>query len=99
LKVIFSGRPFDADLLKLKPEELRIDELPNAAARQLLVRQGLTPALAHQIVNSRLLPRRPLELKLLAKAVAGDSDFSVQDLEDELLGLQSGAQNTLGTVE
>lgn len=89
LKVVFSGRLFDETLDLFKARALAggltLDELPWQSARALLTKQGISRVLANKIVRSRLLPKRPLELRLLAR-LAEDGGFSVEELENKLSG-------------
>ena len=74
VKLILSGRLFDADRSAFldwgATEVLELDELPRPAATALLRRFGLSQKVATAAVRSTGLPRRPLELRLLATLVA-----------------------------
>jgi hypothetical protein len=88
LKVIFSGRLFDSSrqLLTSSGVELvvTVDELEPVLARQLLVAQDISSDWADRLSSSDILPRRPLELKLLARLVKEGAAASVDELEQEL---------------
>jgi len=89
IRVIFSGRLFDEslDIFKRtnidKMDEITLSELEEGPAAELLESYGVNVRLAQQLVNLKLLPRRPLELKLLAR-LAQTGDASVAQLEKDL---------------
>lgn len=87
LKVIFSGRLFDSDREQLEThgqsETVVIDELKPNEAEQLLLNNGIPEAVANRLSTSDFLPRRPLELTLLAK-ITQDLDKTVEELEQEM---------------
>lgn len=88
LKVIYSGRLFDQAVSELKQygatTTIPLEDLTADEAHQLLVNQGLSGDWASKLANSDVFPRRPLELKLLAKLVAADNVNSIEELEQEL---------------
>lgn len=87
LKVVFSGRLFDADRELLRrhgvTESIEVNELEPLHAERLLVSNGVPQAAAQRLARSNVIPRRPLELTLLAKLTT-DLDKTVDELEDEL---------------
>ncbi len=88
LRVIFSGRLYDADLDELTRfgvrDTLEVGELEPELAEKLLVSLDVPAQAASRLAHSEILPRRPLELRLLAKLVEGDDEAAVQNLEDEI---------------
>lgn len=99
LKVIISGRLFDdavADLTKKEAlEQLEINELEKEQAVALLRQLGTPGALAKRVVRSTLLPKRPLELKLLARLVESaptEAEAILSELENQVGG--SGASSS-----
>ncbi len=87
LRVIFSGRLYGEDCDSIKnfgvTESVEIDELEPELAESLLVSRGLPLGTASRLARSKVLPRRPLELNLLAKLVGGD-ERDIKELEDEI---------------
>lgn len=87
LKVVFSGRLFDADRELLVrhgvTESIEINELEPLHAERLLIGNGIAQTVAQRLARSDVIPRRPLELMLLAKLTA-DLDKTVEELEAEL---------------
>lgn len=102
LKVIFSGRLYDDNLTQLrqhsKTDVLTVDELAPQDAEELLLRNGVTEAIARRLVWSNVLPLRPLELTLLARMTT-DLDKTIEELEEELLeGGESAKELFAGLV-
>ncbi|WP_165226238.1 ATP-binding protein [Aquisphaera insulae] len=87
LKVLFSGRLFDNSLAPFLDRAgdpvLHLDVLPVGASRRLLSKSGVPAGLAEALARSDWLPRRPLELRLLAR-LAIDGRVSVDSLERDL---------------
>ena len=87
LKVIFSGRLYDSSLNLLKQQSqstvIDVAELDPADAQQLLLQNGIPAPTAERLVQSEVLPLRPLELTLLAR-VTIDLDKTIDELEVEL---------------
>ena len=87
LKVVFSGRLFDEDREVLSrhgvTESVEVNELEPANAERLLIGNGVPASAARRLARSEVIPRRPLELTLLAKLTA-DLDKTVDELEEEL---------------
>ena len=87
LKVIFSGRLFQnsLDILKSRGGLTQIDvgELELRLAERLLLNLGVPEVAAKRLARSDVLPRRPLELKLLARLIT-DQSSSIDELENEL---------------
>ena len=87
LKVIFSGRLYDSsrDMLQRhsKSTVLEIGELTQPEAEELLLNNDVPAPIAARLAYSELLPRRPLELTLLAR-ITTDFDKTVDELEAEL---------------
>lgn len=90
LKVVFSGRLYETSRALLQrygvQRVIEIDELDPDQAQQLLIGLDIDPALAARIAHSSFLPRRPLELKLMARMVQKDDTLSVTVLEQEIRG-------------
>ncbi|WP_158597998.1 AAA family ATPase [Noviherbaspirillum saxi] len=88
LKVIFSGRLFDRALARLKDhgtgESLNVDALDPILAEQLLKQLDVPDTWARRLAYSEVLPRRPLELKLLARLIKSSGDESIDTLEEEI---------------
>jgi predicted ATPase len=88
LKVIFSGRLFDhsRDVLKGHgvTQTIEVEELEPAMAERLLLIRKVPPELAKRLAASDVLPRRPLELKLLARLVTETGAPTVEELEQDL---------------
>lgn len=87
LKVIISGRLFDSalrDFQAFQLQQICVNELDANFARELLVNMGLNDKVADELVASGNVPLRPLELKLLARVILSDPDFSLQTLTDGL---------------
>ena len=91
LKVVYSGRLFDLGLEQVsrrsQVEVIELGELDRGTAAALLSSYGVAADLAVKLVESDVLPLRPLELKLLARVLQDDPDASLERLEREL---QSG---------
>ena len=87
LRVIFSGRLYDSNLQLLQQQSqstvLDVAELDPEDAKQLLLQNGVPAPTAKRLVRSEVLPRRPLELTLLAR-ITIDLDKTIDELEDEL---------------
>lgn len=87
LKVIFSGRLYDDNLKQLQTHSdtkiLQVDELAPEDAREVLLRNGVSEAVATRLVWSEVIPLRPLELTLLAK-ITSDMNKTIEELEEEL---------------
>jgi hypothetical protein len=87
LRVIISGRLFENKqgfLQGYAAEEVQVAELSPSSAEEFLRRLGVSDAAARRLAGSDVLPRRPLELKLLGKLVADSPATSIDDLEREL---------------
>lgn len=91
LKVIFSGRMFEASDPMFQPvvqTRMMLGELPAPDAQLLLERFDVESSIASRIAGSDVLPRRPLELRLLAKLIHQDELDSrttdIDQLEREL---------------
>jgi hypothetical protein len=85
LKVIYSGRLYDRERSQFyNANVIEIDELDEPLAEQMLLKQGVLPVLAKRIVQSNLLPRRPLELKLLAKLLKDNNTAELEGIENDL---------------
>jgi hypothetical protein len=87
LRVVISGRLFENVQGFLKGyvvETLDLGELTPPTAEQFLLRLGLSEAAAQRLAYSDVLPRRPLELKLLAKLMTDSASMSIDELEREL---------------
>jgi hypothetical protein len=88
LKVIFSGRLFDRSRTLLRnygvAEPIELGELSPADAEGALKSHGVAPEAARRLAYSEVLPRRPLELKLLARVLEDGTLGTVEDLEAEI---------------
>jgi hypothetical protein len=88
LKVIFSGRLFDRsrDVLKRHgvTQTIEVEELEPALAEELLLTYKVPPGLAKRLAASDVLPRRPLELKLLARLVTDPGGPPLEELEQDV---------------
>jgi hypothetical protein len=88
LRVIFSGRLYGEDCSTLNnfgvKDSIEINELEPLVAERFLVQLGLSPGAANRLANSDVLPRRPLELKLLAKLIGGGDERAAIELEAEI---------------
>jgi len=94
LHVIISGRLYDnAQQNLIRPEIftrseivefIEVSELDRNQARHLLIGQGITTEAAKRLIALKLLPRRPLELKLLAQALNQSPSETIDELEAEL---------------
>jgi hypothetical protein len=87
LRVIISGRVFDNVLGFLQgyqAEQIIVDEFPPEIAEVFLRKMGVSEMAASRMAASDVLPRRPLELKLVAKLIADSPASSIDDLEREL---------------
>ncbi|WP_020604218.1 ATP-binding protein [Spirosoma spitsbergense] len=88
LLVIFSGRLFGDDQDELKnwgvSQFIELTELDRRQAEQMLLNLGVAKPMAKRLVNSGLFPRRPLELRLLAKVVTREPASSIDELEAEI---------------
>jgi hypothetical protein len=96
LKVLISGRLFDADTTlgsgRIEKEPLHLGELTDDFAVQLLCREvasssqdkhTMPEAFARELVADKLIPRRPLELKLVARMYQ-DSPEELDQLKRDL---------------
>lgn len=93
LKVILSGRSIDSPEVGVPSTSIVVDEFEPSVARQLLINCGVPETTAKTLVDSEVLPRRPLELKLLAGIVADNPDFSLLGLEQEIRQVAGTAIN------
>jgi len=88
LKIIFSGRfaknPHHELGLQSNVKLLPVDEFDKPVTRLFLKRQGLNQDLVNEIADSKIFPKRPLELKLLAQLFKSDDSVTVIGLESEL---------------
>ena len=87
LRVVFSGRLYDEELESLDSvgivKKLELEEMDAVEAEQVLVNHGLSQPAANRLANSDVLPRRPLELRLLANLLGG-KDERAAELEEEI---------------
>ncbi|QDK78543.1 AAA family ATPase [Spirosoma sp. KCTC 42546] len=88
LRVIFSGRLFDDDQTELGSWGVRdfieLTELDHKQAELLLHNLGVAKPMAKRLSYSDLFPRRPLEIRLLAKIATRESASSIDELEAEI---------------
>jgi len=87
LRVIISGRIFEnaqAFLQSYRAEQVLVDEFPPQIAEVFLRSLGVAETTAARLAASDVLPRRPLELKLVAKLIADSPSSSIDGLEQEL---------------
>ena len=87
LRVILSGRIFDnlrSYVQGYKAEQIVIDQFPPETAGEFLRALGVPEPAAARLAASEALPRRPLELKLVAKLITDSSLSSIDELEREL---------------
>jgi hypothetical protein len=87
LRVIISGRIFDsveAFLQGYRGEQVIVDEFSPQIAEVFLRSLGVAETTAARLAASDVLPRRPLELKLVAKLIADSPASSIDGLEQEL---------------
>ena len=88
LLVIFSGRLFGEDHDELKnwgvSQFIELTELDRRQAEQMLLNLGVAKPMAKRLSSSSLFPRRPLELRLLAKIATRESTASIDELEAEI---------------
>jgi hypothetical protein len=87
LRVIISGRVLDnlqGFLQGYQVEQILVDEFPPEIAEVFLRKLGVSETAAARLAASDVLPRRPLELKLVAKLIADSPASSIDDLEREL---------------
>ncbi len=88
LKVVVSGRLMSMDsaerALGGPPIMVELGELTPEDAEKLLRAQHIPAEAAYRLSNSDVLPRRPLELKLLARLMAGRAPEEIEQLEMEL---------------
>ena len=87
LKVIYSGRIFERDISSFEPvDKVKIDEFDPVLTRQYLSNNlGVPLKTATEISKSKLLPHRPLELKLISKLVTGKKKVSIKELEKDVV--------------
>ncbi len=84
LKVIFSGRLYEDDQLFSRiTNNIKVDQLEPAVAQRFLQKHNVTQEMARRLTSSKFLPRRPLELKLLAKLIK-EEPTSIEEIEDEI---------------
>lgn len=84
LKIIISGRSVGSEVERWAQQRITIDELEGPLARKLLIQLGVREQTARRLVASKVLPRRPLELKLLASIMSDAPQTSVSGLEREI---------------
>lgn len=88
LRVVFSGRLYYEGLAKVTQvgvtQTLELEEMEPEEAEALLTGLGLSRTAASRLANSEVLPRRPLEMRLLAKLVTGGDESAVAELEEEI---------------
>lgn len=88
LLVIFSGRLFGDDRKELEnwgvSQCIELTELDRRQAEQMLLNLSVAKPMAKRLATSGLFPRRPLELRLLAKVVTREPASSIDELEDEI---------------
>lgn len=92
LKVIFSGRVFEKyekQLERFVKTTIELGELEPRDAAKMLENFGLDAALASRIAHSDVLPRRPLELRLLARLMQ-DRKGNLADLDELERELREG---------
>lgn len=103
LKVFISGREM-GDLKqeygrRYDFEEIKVQEFSIPDTRIFLKRLGLPKEQIEQIVKTRLVPRRPLELKLLAKLLNDDPTTTIDSLIAELSsGGKKGKELFIGII-
>lgn len=89
LRTVVSGRLFDAAAQKWAgvfdaARTITLDALDEGEARDLLVVHGLSERDAKRLLRVELLPRRPLELTLLAHVVRYQGISAIEDLQKDL---------------
>lgn len=88
LRIVFSGRLYAEELESLHSvgivKNLELGEMDAAEAEQMLVNHGLSRPAANRLANTNVLPRRPLELRLLANLLGGKDERAAAELEEEI---------------
>ncbi|MBO0720272.1 MAG: ATP-binding protein [Blastocatellia bacterium] len=88
LKVIFSGRLYEGSFDSFKDygitARIEAGELDAKSAERLLLSLGVQVDAARHLARSSVLPRRPLELKLLARLVTEQSEMSISEIDNDL---------------
>jgi GTPase SAR1 family protein len=100
VKIIFSGRLYDEQLKSftsisyIKDKPIQVNEFDHTIAKQFLLNQQLTNNMATRIVQSNLIPLRPLELKLVATLLKeGKVSFNALSKELQQLKGKRGSKN------
>jgi len=88
IKVIFSGRLFDSSLQSIKNlrqvmESIELEEFDPQIARKFLSQNKMKDQDIEQVIISKVVPLRPLELKLVAKLLE-DGSLKIEDLLSDL---------------
>lgn len=89
VRLVVSGRLFDEAATVWRrafrtDEPLILDQLKRPDAQRLLEQQGVASEQAARLLASEMLPRRPLELRLLARIVTEQGIASAEALEEDL---------------
>jgi hypothetical protein len=87
LRVIVSGRMFERTAGVFRGHsvsEVTVGEFSSPTAAEYLAALGIPSATAARLSESNVLPRRPLELRLLARLFASNAALSIEELEAEL---------------
>ena len=96
IRVIFSGRLFDDAVESLRNTQkvekpIEVNEFDQEMTIAFLQKEQLPEEMVWQVALSEFLPRRPLELKLLTKALLS-GDITIGELEKEM---KSGGVNAM----
>lgn len=84
LSLVFSGRvPNKYILFPRGIDEIPIPEFDQRTAKIFLEKHGLDKTLSARIARSKKVPRRPLELKMLAQLLERE-DITFEEIENEL---------------
>lgn len=87
VKVIISGRLFEDGRKTVEDaadRSVAVAEFSPNDAAAFLELQDVAEPVARRLANSDVLPRRPLELKLLARWVCDNPAASIEELEDDI---------------
>jgi hypothetical protein len=103
VKFIYSGRALDTVSFSQfsfasKFKFIELKEFIDSETAEYLAKQHVNPQIIPQIVQSKLLPHRPLELKLLARVI-NNGDATVEQLRNEFIHTRKSARHLfLGLV-
>lgn len=101
-RVVFSGRLFD-ETERVFPagvirRRIRLDEFDTINSEHFLERMEVHPLVIQRLLRNRSIPKRPLELKLLAQLFHQEGEAGIRQLERDLANGGSNSKLYAGII-